>query len=238
LYHYHLDHLGTPQEITNAQGQVVWAPQYKAYGNLALKPAASPQLQADAAQADPLRFQGQYFDEETGLHYNRHRYYDPNCGQFITQDPIGLLGGLNCYQYVPNPVGWVDPLGLTAKSDDCLKPDQRFETRRQAMGAAKRDAGVPRNQRPDDVKQVPMTDRNGHQIMDENHQPLMTREYHYTKEDGSRIVIQDHGAGHQQFVGEAASEPHLNVRPYDPITGNASRTGKVPGTSGHYVFGG
>lgn len=110
LYHYHLDHLGTPQEITNAQGQVVWAPQYKAYGNLALKPQADTAIE----HADPLRFQGQYFDEETGLHYNRHRYYDPNCGQFITQDPIGLLGGLNCYQYVPNPVGWVDPMGLSS----------------------------------------------------------------------------------------------------------------------------
>ena len=62
-------------------------------------------------------FQGQYYDQETNLHYNRHRYYDPNCGQFITQDPIGLAGGLNSYQYVPNPTGWVDPLGLTAKEE-------------------------------------------------------------------------------------------------------------------------
>ena len=59
-----------------------------------------------------LRFQGQYFDGETGLHYNRFRYYDPDCGRFVSQDPIGLLGGVNNYQYAPNPVGWVDPLGL------------------------------------------------------------------------------------------------------------------------------
>jgi len=59
-----------------------------------------------------LRFQGQYFDEETGLHYNRHRYYNPGTGQFISQDPIGLLGGVNNYQYAPNPVGWIDPFGL------------------------------------------------------------------------------------------------------------------------------
>ena len=55
------------------------------------------------------------FDEETGLHYNRHRYYNPNNGQFTTQDPIGLLGGVNNYQYAPNPVQWIDPLGLTCK---------------------------------------------------------------------------------------------------------------------------
>uniref|UniRef100_UPI002B4850F9 RHS repeat-associated core domain-containing protein n=1 Tax=Aeromonas caviae TaxID=648 RepID=UPI002B4850F9 len=53
-----------------------------------------------------------YFDAETGLHYNRHRYYQPSTGRFITPDPIGLAGGLNNYQYAPNPIGWVDPLGL------------------------------------------------------------------------------------------------------------------------------
>ncbi len=61
---------------------------------------------------DPLRFQGQYFDAETGRHYNRHRYYDPEIAGFISQDPIGLAGGLNVYQYAPNPLSWIDPLGL------------------------------------------------------------------------------------------------------------------------------
>jgi RHS repeat-associated protein len=56
-----------------------------------------------------LRFQRQYYD--------RHRYYDPECGRFINQDPIGLLGGDNNYLYVPNPVAWVDPLGLICKED-------------------------------------------------------------------------------------------------------------------------
>ncbi|WP_249126908.1 RHS repeat-associated core domain-containing protein, partial [Aeromonas popoffii] len=69
-----------------------------------------------------LRFQGQYFDAETGLHYNRHRYYQPETGRFITPDPIGLAGGLNNYQYAPNPTGWVDPLGLTGVPGDCPPP--------------------------------------------------------------------------------------------------------------------
>ncbi|MBD9416274.1 RHS repeat-associated core domain-containing protein, partial [Pseudomonas sp. PDM16] len=63
-----------------------------------------------------LRFQGQYYDQETGLHYNRFRYYDPDIGRFISQDPIGLRGGINNYQYAPNPVGWIDPVGLIRKS--------------------------------------------------------------------------------------------------------------------------
>ena len=58
-----------------------------------------------------LRFQGQYFDVETGLHYNRSRYYDKDVGRFVSQDPIGLAGGYNVYQYMPNPAGWIDPLG-------------------------------------------------------------------------------------------------------------------------------
>ncbi|MBC3778079.1 RNase A-like domain-containing protein, partial [Pseudomonas sp. SWRI99] len=60
-----------------------------------------------------LRFQGQYFDAESGLHYNRHRYYDPRLGRYLTPDPVKLAGGVNQYQYVPNPTGWVDPLGLS-----------------------------------------------------------------------------------------------------------------------------
>jgi len=60
-----------------------------------------------------LGFKVQYYDAETGLHYNRFRYYDPDIGRFISQDPIGLMGGVNLYQYAPNPVGWVDPLGLS-----------------------------------------------------------------------------------------------------------------------------
>ena len=63
----------------------------------------------------PIRFQGQYFDEESGLHYNRYRYYSPKQQRFINQDPIGLVGGINHYQYAPNPVNWVDPFGLSCK---------------------------------------------------------------------------------------------------------------------------
>ena len=75
-----------------------------------------PGSDGNAASVEmPLRFQGQYCDAETGLHYNRHRYYDPQLGRFTTQDPISLAGGVNLYQYAPNPVGWVDPKGLTSK---------------------------------------------------------------------------------------------------------------------------
>jgi len=101
--------LGTPQELTDTQGEIVWSAQYRAWG--AAKEVISTAAQA-AGIRNPIRFQGQYWDRETGLHYNRHRYYDPEIGRFIAKDPIGFAGGLNVYQYADNPVEWVDPLGL------------------------------------------------------------------------------------------------------------------------------
>jgi RHS repeat-associated protein len=106
-FYYQLDHLGTPLELTDYSGEIVWSAQYDAYGKV-----AALTLAADDYLDQPLRFQGQYFDAESGLHYNRHRYYDPRVGRYLTPDPVKLAGGLNQYQYTPNPTGWVDPLGL------------------------------------------------------------------------------------------------------------------------------
>ncbi|MNQ74930.1 putative deoxyribonuclease RhsB [compost metagenome] len=108
LYYFHTDQIGTPLEMTDADGSIVWQATYKAWGAL-------ERLHVNAVEQN-LRFQGQYFDDETGLHYNTFRYYDPEVGRFVTQDPIGLLGGDNLYQYGSNPLGWIDPLGLTCSS--------------------------------------------------------------------------------------------------------------------------
>ena len=64
------------------------------------------------SELQPFKFQGQSLDIETGLHYNRFRYYDSDVGMFISRDPIGLLGGSNVFAYAPNPVMWIDPWGL------------------------------------------------------------------------------------------------------------------------------
>ncbi|MBC3339058.1 type IV secretion protein Rhs, partial [Pseudomonas proteolytica] len=75
----------------------------------------------------PLRFQGQYYDRESGLHYNRHRYYNPDNGRYLTPDPVKLAGGVNGYLYAPNPTGWVDPLGLACKPTDCPQLNAKKE---------------------------------------------------------------------------------------------------------------
>lgn len=118
-YYYHCDHLGTPQELTDLSGELAWQAHYKAWGE-------AQEIISEAAQSagikNPLRFQGQYADGETGLHYNRYRYYDPDLGRFISQDPIGLAGGNHPYGYAPNPLMWVDPLGLTKNCKHCPCP--------------------------------------------------------------------------------------------------------------------
>jgi type VI secretion system secreted protein VgrG len=105
VWHYVTDHLGTPQEMYDQDGEIVWAADFSAYGLTA---------RSLAQEVDnPIRFPGQYHDAESGLHYNRFRYYDPQTGHYLTKDPIGLLGGLNEYAYVRgNPVQRIDPLGL------------------------------------------------------------------------------------------------------------------------------
>jgi RHS repeat-associated protein len=132
IAYYQCDHLGTPQELTDHEGRIAWSAQYRAWG-------AAREIISEAGRragfANPIRFQGQYCDEETGLHYNRHRYYDPHAGRYVSRDPIGLAGGLNTHAYVANPAGWVDPLGLQGQPAVCKTPKGgRFAT---ADGAAK-----------------------------------------------------------------------------------------------------
>ncbi|WP_229416049.1 RHS repeat-associated core domain-containing protein [Pseudoduganella armeniaca] len=109
LAFYQCDHLGTPQELTDCEGKVAWSAQYRAWGEAK---DVIGEAAYRAGMRNPLRFQGQYIEEETGLHFNRYRYYDPMSGRFISRDPIGLAGGLNVHQYAPNTTAWVDPLGL------------------------------------------------------------------------------------------------------------------------------
>ena len=111
LYHYVCDQIGTPQLLINQSQEVVWEAESKAWGETKVTTAYG----ADGV-INNHRFQGQYYDAESDLHYNTFRYYDPDLGRFISQDPIGLVGGINLYQYAPNPVEWVDPWGLSKKS--------------------------------------------------------------------------------------------------------------------------
>ncbi|WP_225923826.1 RHS repeat-associated core domain-containing protein [Pseudomonas shahriarae] len=107
IRYYHNDLNGLPEQLTEADGHDVWRATYRVWGNT-VEEVREPYY----IEEQNLRFQGQYLDRETGLHFNTFRFYDPDVGRFITPDPIDLAGGINSYQYAPNTLGWIDPLGL------------------------------------------------------------------------------------------------------------------------------
>ncbi|MCF8068685.1 MAG: RHS domain-containing protein, partial [Desulfobacterales bacterium] len=92
IYQYANDHLGTPQMLIDENSDVVWLADYEPFGKA--------EVESWSSVENNIRFQGQYYDEETGLHYNYFRYYNPKTGRYMTPDPIGLLGGINLYAYV------------------------------------------------------------------------------------------------------------------------------------------
>lgn len=100
---YHTDYLGTPKEVTDQSGEIVWQGNYDEYGRV---------TDAKKKTEQNIRFLGQYEDAETGLYYNRFRYYDADGCRYINQDPIGIFGDTNTYRYADNPANAVDPFGL------------------------------------------------------------------------------------------------------------------------------
>jgi len=98
------DHLGMPRELIASDGTLAWAASFTSWGEVNALAVESTEC--------PVRFPGQWWDEESGLSYNRFRHYDPAIARFTSPDPLGISGGDNFYQYVPNPTAWLDPFGL------------------------------------------------------------------------------------------------------------------------------
>jgi RHS repeat-associated protein len=105
LYYYGNDQLGTPEILTDSTNTVVWEAIYKPFGEA--------EVNEHSTVVNNFRFPGQYYDEETGLHYNYYRYYDPSTGRYLTPDPIGLFSGVNVFLYARNnPINHSDSDGL------------------------------------------------------------------------------------------------------------------------------
>lgn len=101
---------GVPQELIDERGRIVWQGTYDDWGKLVAERGET---------TCRLRLPGQLYDEETGLHYNRFRYYSPDAGQFISPDPIGFEAGSNLFRFAPNAHNWNDPLGLECDDNAC-----------------------------------------------------------------------------------------------------------------------
>ena len=107
-HYFHCDQIGIPREMTDKDGKLLWFGNYTGWGRL------KEETKVTDSAYQPFRLQNQYADRETGLHYNFFRYYEPDAGRFVNQDPIGLLGGENLYWFAPNINIWTDTLGLRA----------------------------------------------------------------------------------------------------------------------------
>ncbi len=106
---YHCDQVGTPRTLSNELGECIWEIKQDTWGTTQEIKTLN---ESNPLEQTNLRFQGQYYDKETGLHYNRYRYYEPYSARYVSKDPIGLFGGLNNSAYVSDPNQWIDPMGL------------------------------------------------------------------------------------------------------------------------------
>ncbi|HEY6527395.1 MAG TPA: DUF6531 domain-containing protein [Cellvibrionaceae bacterium] len=123
------DYLGVPVAMFDPDGRSIWSAEITVWGDLT-------NVKGDRNTC-PFRWPGQYEDEETGLYYNRFRYYDPDAGGYISQDPIGLAGGPTLYSYVADPAIWIDPFGLASchgNAKASKKPNHVYVIRNKKTG--------------------------------------------------------------------------------------------------------
>ncbi|HID7507864.1 TPA: RHS repeat-associated core domain-containing protein [Enterobacter hormaechei] len=231
VYWFNTDLNGAPLEVTDERGAVRWSGQYGSFGEVRHQSEGFSRLVNRTAMAhQPLRYAGQYADGETGLHYNLFRYYDPQVGRFIVQDPIGLNGGWNLYQYAPNPLGWIDPLGLSCTGTN----------RRQTLNKAKDTAGIPRSQQPERQWIVGSDKRRRGSTNYQYSEDLGShgRYYEYTDAQGHKKVVVEHTAdprapGPHTHAGK--SKPGADPRTYDFKESRYQKI-NVPSTNDHHIY--
>ena len=231
IYWFNTDLNGAPLEVTDERGAVRWSGQYGSFGEVRHQSEGFSRLVNRTAMAhQPLRYAGQYADGETGLHYNLFRYYDPQVGRYIVQDPIGLNGGWNLYQYAPNPLGWIDPLGLSCTGTN----------RRQALNKAKDTAGIPRSQQPE-IQWIVGSDKRRRGSTNYQYSEDLGshgRYYEYTDAQGHKKVVVEHTAdprapGPHTHAGK--SKPGADPRTYDFKESRYQKI-NVPSTNDHHIY--
>ncbi|MFG6296443.1 RHS repeat-associated core domain-containing protein [Streptomyces rochei] len=217
------DLVGTPTELIDQKGEIAWRTRTTLWG--------ATTWNRDATAYTPLRFPGQYYDQESGLHHNYFRNYDPETARYLTPDPLGLAPSPNPVTYVHNPHTWIDPLGLTP---GCGEPVGR--TLDEAKAKALKDAGIPEGAEPLEVNtHVPATTpewQGSKQLMTDDYKPITYREEVYEHPNGQDLVVfQDHWFGHQKPGEPGYQGPHVHVRPFDD-----TRNGQIPGCEEHYYY--
>jgi RHS repeat-associated protein len=236
----HPDLLGTTAAKTNSSGTVIKRLRYAPFG------LQWGHTNAESGENE-IGYTGHKHDKDIGLTYMQARYYDPVIGRFYSNDPIGVrdVHSFNRYAYANNnPYRYTDPDGMAprrrgdtgqaiaelvmistglmtleevqmARGEGGSSKKKGGKTKNSQLTQLKKDARIPKSQPAEKVEKVKMTDANGQTVK---------------RDDGNKVVIQDHSAGHKDFTGDA-SKPHLNVRP-----AAGTKTGTVNGTKSHYVI--
>ncbi|WP_275076822.1 RHS repeat-associated core domain-containing protein [Providencia rettgeri] len=220
LHYVVTDHQGTPREIFTEAGKASWAGRLNTWGQMQFW-----QSQDGRADNDPnytechFRFAGQYEDSESGLYYNRFRYYDRDSGQYISPDPIGLLGGLNPYGYVHNPTGWVDPFGLSGfftGSTFTGPSDITYTVYQQTI-----DWDLKVNTR-DGVKtnlQIVLEDGRSPMVVKNGKYEIVS--LHHSKQNSLGPLFELSTPTHEQYRYSNALHPHLpDAHPINPVDRN------------------
>ncbi|WP_328454311.1 DUF6531 domain-containing protein [Streptomyces sp. NBC_00386] len=217
------DIVGTPTELVDEAGDIAWRARATLWGTTTWN--------TDATAYTPLRFPGQYYDPETGLHHNYFRTYDPETARYLSPDPLGLAPAPNPVTYVHNPHTWIDPLGLAPECGESV--GYTFDEQK---ARALREAGIPEGAEPIEVDNfVPATTpewQGAKQLMGEDHQPIYYTEEVYEHPNGEDLIVfQDHWFGHRKPGEPGYQSSHVHVRPFED-----TRNGQVPGCEEHYYY--
>ncbi|MFQ1700249.1 RHS repeat-associated core domain-containing protein [Loktanella agnita] len=210
------DHIGTPRELVSEDGKrTAWRAKFGLRGNAEKIDIWRGEAANGGEVTCNIRFQGQWADEESGLHYNRFRYYDAEAGQYLSSDPIRLKGGIRLQGYVTDPNYWIDPRGLAACAY-AENPSQLFAQTRQRAGvdltpAQMREINATRDRiRRGDTSQF---DRDGtpydnSSLVDPNSSILQSgsytewtvRAWHGASQSGPMRIVRETNTGRQYFT--------------------------------------
>jgi len=216
IFWFSTDLNSAPLEVSDETGAVRWSGQYDSFGQVKRQSEGFQRLASSQPTLhQPLRYAGQYADDETGLHYNLFRYYDPQMGRFIVQDPIGLAGGINLYQYAVNPLSWVDPWGLSNFFTPSIFHAPSGSTHTVYQQAIDWD--------------LPVNTRNGIQtnldLASQGRSPFVVKDgvysqinLHHSKQNGLGSLFELSSDTHKKYYGTNALHPHLPMQhPINPV---------------------
>ena len=204
------DQIGTPRELVSGSGEVGWSARFRVWGEV--------EGRAEAKTECPLRFQGQWFDEESGLAYNWNRYYDSRSGGYLASDPIGLEGGTRSSGYVHNPLSWVDPFGLAGCSPTLLPHEGEVGTYGDLSASGTRGDNITAHHMPSDSYMKGTVPG-------------------YTRDEGIAMNMEQPtpgAGGRHRLTSSYGTSPDLSVSPRDALAGDVSNARSIYQSQGLY----